>query len=391
MRRVTPVYFFRLPLPEALPAGGAPPGLDGPGNRLAVRIDPVGKSFTWCSCPRRKSRARRLPFAGASRVLQVRAWGGRRSDRKASHSASGDSAFALRNSGGRRAVQIPSPADCRGRQHLAAYLQRRFSWRKNDAKVHVWLPLDTWHARVFDVPKTLNPELTVEPLPAKKGEELRGILVKAPKPGPHRLIVQVDIHLSDRRGWRPNLPPASLSSQLRAHLLRDEKGIEASDPAVQRTLERLGGGQGSKAELVGRIFAHCVEIDSGGENDPRTAVAALDKGVASPLGRARAMVALCRAAKIPARLMTGFEIKRVNNLRPQTWVEALVGDSWESYDPDAGYHGEMPHDFMPVRRDAIGDRPLGRGDRSGRQVRDCRRCRRRRAPSTCKAITPWTF
>ncbi len=44
-RRVTPVYFFRTPLPDALAAGGASLGLDGPSNRLALRIDPLGKSL----------------------------------------------------------------------------------------------------------------------------------------------------------------------------------------------------------------------------------------------------------------------------------------------------------------------------------------------------------
>ena len=164
-----------------------------------------------------------------------------------------------------------------------------FHARKNDAKLHVSLPLDTLHARVFNLPKTLNPDLTVEQVRSPEGET-RGILVKAPKPGPHQLTVQIDIHLSDRPGWRANLPSASLSSQSRAHFLRDEQGIEASDAAVRKTLEQLRSGQGSKAELLDRIFAHCVfDIDPGGENDPHTAAAALQKGVASPLGRARAM------------------------------------------------------------------------------------------------------
>ena len=123
--------------------------------------------------------------------------------------------------------------------------------------------------------------------------------------------------------------------------------------------------------MLDRIFAHCVfDIEPGGENDPHTAAAALQKGVASPLGRGRAMTALCRAAKIPARLVTGFEIKRANDFHPHFWVEALAEDAWESYDPEVGYRREMPHDFMPVRRDGDGRRPLGRGDRRGREVRD---------------------
>ena len=66
-RQVTPVYFFRAPLPgrfcrrrrfcpgwTAVEPAGAP-------HR------PGGRSFIWCSCPRRRGPARRLPFAGALR------------------------------------------------------------------------------------------------------------------------------------------------------------------------------------------------------------------------------------------------------------------------------------------------------------------------------------
>ncbi len=170
----------------------------------------------------------------------------------------------------------------------------------------------------------------------------------------YQLTAQIDIRLSERPGWRKNLPEADLTTKERHDCLRDEKGIEVSDPTVQDVLRRLRGTQGSKKELVERIFLYCLrEIRSGGASDPQGAAAVLAKGVASPLGRARTMVALCRAAKVPARLVTGFEIRKGSDVRPHTWVEVLPADSWESYDPENDYAREMPHNFVPVRRDGV--------------------------------------
>ncbi len=65
------------------------------------------------------------------------------------------------------------------------------------------------------------------------------------------------------------------------------------------------------------------------------------------------MVALCRAAKIPARLVTGFEIEKGDDVRPHTWVEVLSDDQWEPYDPEEGYLRKMPPNFVPVRREGV--------------------------------------
>jgi hypothetical protein len=85
-------------------------------------------------------------------------------------------------------------------------------------------------------------------------------------------------------------------------------------------------------------------------------VTALTKGVAGPLGCARAMVALCRAEKVPARLVIGFEIKETGDAKPHVWVEvhsAVHGEHWESYDPLNGFAKELPHNFVPVHREGV--------------------------------------
>jgi hypothetical protein len=74
----------------------------------------------------------------------------------------------------------------------------------------------------------------------------------------------------------------------------------------------------------------------------------------SPLARARAMVAMCRAIRIPARLVSGFEIKQQSNMRPRVWVEVFLSQRWEPYDPENGYAQSLPMNYVPARRN--GDR-----------------------------------
>jgi hypothetical protein len=143
-----------------------------------------------------------------------------------------------------------------------------------------------------------------------------------------------------------------LTAEARASYLRSEKLIPADSPTVTETLALLRTGVTSKAALVERLFEHCqTEISPGAKDAPHDAAGALERGVATPLGRARAMVALCRAAKIPARLVTGLEIKLGADVQPHRWVEVLSNSHWEPYDPENGFAHQLPRNFVPVRRD----------------------------------------
>ena len=89
---------------------------------------------------------------------------------------------------------------------------------------------------------------------------------------------------------------------------------------------------------------------------------ALRDGIASPLGRARAMIALCRVSGIPARPVTGFLLKESRAHEPAAWIEAYHGSRWIPYDPERGYAGHLPPYFLPIRRDGVEIvRPAGQG------------------------------
>jgi hypothetical protein len=65
------------------------------------------------------------------------------------------------------------------------------------------------------------------------------------------------------------------------------------------------------------------------------------------------LIALCRASKVPARLVTGFELKIAADVQPHRWVEVLTDGRWEPYDPENGFARELPRNFLPVRRDGL--------------------------------------
>ncbi len=81
-------------------------------------------------------------------------------------------------------------------------------------------------------------------------------------------------------------------------------------------------------------------------------IPALRRQEASPRGCARVLVTLCRAARIPARLVTGFFIEPSDDLRARYWVEALAGDRWVSLDPESGRPLNPAARFVPVRIDS---------------------------------------
>jgi hypothetical protein len=238
------------------------------------------------------------------------------------------------------------------------------------AKLHAAYPSDTHYCHVFP-PKVLVPTQPGIEQTRPVKSEVREIGMVAHRPGKFSLMAQFDLHLRPRGGLR--IPAeASLSAENRADYLRSKKGIEVEDPAIVATLDRLRADPAGKSELVERVFDFCqTDIRSGGKEAPvdksaakpapadksgakeapSAAAAALKQRWATPLGRARAMVALCRAARIPARLVTGLEIRPSDDLRPHVWVEAMSDGRWEAYDPLNGFAHDLPHNFVPLRRD----------------------------------------
>lgn len=244
------------------------------------------------------------------------------------------------------------------RQHVRM-MQGETTWRltyhisfrapRAGTKIRIASPSDDVHSRMFrqDLRFSGLDRDRVRP----SHTDTRELSMSTERDGEFRLACRFDIHLSPKRTFRTRNVPAVLTVEERAQYLRSTKSIQAESPLVVQAVQGFQLTPSTKAELVQKIFDYCQnEIALGDASAPSDAAGVLEKKVATPLGRARAMVALCRAAKIPARLVTGFDIRQGGDVKPHVWTEVLWNRHWDPYDPDNGFSHEMPHNFVVARR-----------------------------------------
>jgi len=184
---------------------------------------------------------------------------------------------------------------------------------------------------------------------SKNKESLRDIVALATSPGNKRLIAEFSVHISPLNHKKLSLTTLTLSTKQRELYLSNSIGIEIDSTEVMEVVKKLTAENHERLiEVIFKYVHQNIIRDNTASNDDATSV--LRSRKADALGRARAMVALCRASKIPARIITGFILKEGFDIEPHYWVETHDDSQWIPYDPENGYYGELPFDFLPVRK-----------------------------------------
>ena len=219
-------------------------------------------------------------------------------------------------------------------------------------KIHIAIPDSTPYSRVFRESFS-HQGIWMDILRTKRTLGREAIIVPIVGHDRGRFIAQFDILLKAEQEPKLPNPKVQLTTEEIAHYLQEEKAVQLTNPYVLNILSRLTSEQVNKSKVLERIFEYCSEnIVQGGQGAPLDALSALQKGSATTLGRARAMIALCRAAKIPARLVTGFFFESGLDARKRYWGEVYSRKNWLPCDPENGYFGELPSTFLPIRRDS---------------------------------------
>ncbi len=132
--------------------------------------------------------------------------------------------------------------------------------------------------------------------------------------------------------------------------------IQSTAPVVVRTARTVIGRATSLDEIVWSLYQHCAAFRPGAGADGQDAASVVGAGRGSSLGRARALVALLRAATIPARLVGGVRLRGGGTKHAtNSWVEAWTGSAWVPLDPAGGSFGTLPTHYLALYR---GDVPL---------------------------------
>ena len=221
----------------------------------------------------------------------------------------------------------------------------RFLSSNSDTKISLFLPNDTSRYRIAS--ETMNYQnLVVGSAVAdqKRGRRVVGVALRKNQPG----IFTASFKLVRRKEKTISAP---LVLEERQFYLKDELKIQRTSPEIIKEAESLLAPKIKTRDLIMRIFEysrHQIERSSDLEADD--ALTAITEKKASTIGRARAMVALCRASDIPARLVTGFILLSNENARPYTWVEVFHQKKWHAFDPAVGYAWKVPDEYYPVVR-----------------------------------------
>jgi hypothetical protein len=232
-----------------------------------------------------------------------------------------------------------------------------------EAIVRMWMPLDTRNCRVVsgrDSFIPLNPKLHVRlggPFP-QTGNRYFELTTRQESTTPYEASAKFLLHLSPRRdlGPAPQLENLTLDDYQR--YTRPESTpdgtniIPSNDPEVRRIAQLVPDEAETEWERIQWIFEYCSDIDSSVDSATDDTKLALTNRKGTPKARARAMVTLCRALRLPARLVAGFRIRQGANIQPHVWVEVFQNQSWVPFDPTDGWTMNLPMDYVPVRRGA---------------------------------------
>lgn len=189
-------------------------------------------------------------------------------------------------------------------------------------------------------------------LVSSKPSSAEQLLFIATASGSTELIVEYHIQVTPTAKTKPGTA-VKLSSEERTLYLQSDEMMDLSLPSLVQLSDLLRRDVTSKPQLVNKIFHHS-------QKPLKEKVRRFDKlentikaNKATTLGRAKLMVALCRANSIPARIVTGFVMVEGTLNTPYYWVEVFDEEDelWLSYDPEKGYAEVVPNSYVTFAYD----------------------------------------
>ena len=216
-------------------------------------------------------------------------------------------------------------------------------------RVSFLLPADGPGQRIYDERVTSDGmRFYIRP----RGGNRVGVVVGQPDGG-SRLVYRFSVQTRPRAHTGDTIPatmPAlgTKERELLASLLGPEESIQSDADTVAQLLEELAIRRDDTAAAVQQIHDFIVKDveTTDGHDGPQDALAVLQRERGGAHGKARAEVALLRAAGVPARVVVGVPLVEKRDPAVQHWVEARLGDKWWPLDPVQGHLGALPEERL---------------------------------------------
>ena len=211
-------------------------------------------------------------------------------------------------------------------------------------------PYNTPTARVIRQQLT-HPDWRVKRSSAKD-KESNQLVARTSETGKAVFLAEFLIQQSPVAVWPNRSPHRVLNSEQRQTYLSISETMLVNSQLVFGILERINAALGEKTMLPDDIFQFVhKKITTVSDPKGESVDFVLSELKATTLGRSRAFVVLCREIKVPARLVTGVTLQESLDSPLHYWVEVYNDDTWVPYDPEYGYMGTLPPNYLPLLYD----------------------------------------
>ncbi len=177
--------------------------------------------------------------------------------------------------------------------------------------------------------------------------EIRAVAIEN---GPLSLSAEFHIHQSSTPSIQ--ITKTILSTDLTELYLKNDDAMDLDHPDVTALVNKLTERSEDRSARLLQIHEYCRSLKNTDKNQLRSVRDIIKHKKASAEERVLVFVALARAMKFPARMVTGFILEESLDVKPHYWVEVYDDSSWQPFDPDFGYHNELPQNFMPFSYDS---------------------------------------
>jgi transglutaminase-like putative cysteine protease len=142
------------------------------------------------------------------------------------------------------------------------------------------------------------------------------------------------------------------SATLQEQYLQSDTLIQKDAPEIAEKARELGITQMKNGmQIIRAVFDYCHDTIQNAKFSGETdAVLACRLGEASCNGKSRLMVALCRNAGIPARLVGGIILQGKDKKTTHQWVEVIINGKWVVFCPLNGHFGMKPENYLTFYR-----------------------------------------
>ena len=139
----------------------------------------------------------------------------------------------------------------------------------------------------------------------------------------------------------------ALEGNSREPFLRDHPTLQIDDPEVTGVVAALSANLAADGFLADALYDKVRALRERTDERLLDVPDILRGKRANSRERAYTLVALCRAARIPARLVRGLVLKESAAATLHFWAEVYREGEWIPYDPAFGYRHTLPPNYLP--------------------------------------------